>query len=272
MKFPYLHYSVYKTCPLAYKWRFVEKIKVIPDKRNAFIGILLAKVVETFYREKWWREKDIITRMQKATVNFSRQIIESENIRFKDEELNQWMVVATETLPKIVKVIRSEKLIGSTDKNINDENLAEYEVEVKHGEDALQARPDLIIRRNEMITLLDGKGGKTIGKYVDNDQLYFYCIPVKKLYNRLPHRMGFWWFRHEQIVWLPITNDLVVQILVKIDAALAGIKERKFDPTPGPHCRLCDFKDICIEGQTFLSKRHIQAIVDVPDNFGPVGW
>jgi len=274
MKLPYLLYSSYRTCPLQYKFKFVERpdVFISIDKRNAFIGILLAKLVERFYRERWWEEKDIVARMQKVIPLISQQITDIDRIKWNPGEHFEWLKIAHETVPKILKMIRAEKLLGNPGVHPSDENLVEFEVEIPFEGDDLQARIDLLIKRADVITLLDGKGGKTVGKYVDPDQLYFYCLGVKQVFGRLPHRMGFWWFRHDRIVWFPVTNDLVDELLVKVRNVLAGIKGGRFDPTPNQACRLCDYRIVCDPGQRFIAARGKVALVDIPNNYGEVSF
>jgi hypothetical protein len=269
MDFPYLHYSVYKNCGLQYKWRFIEKppFRVYFDRRYAFLGLLLAKLVERFYLEKWWKEKDPVTRMRKALPIVSSLIIDGERLNFSAEELKEWLIVAHDTLPLIVETIKAEKLLS-------DELYVEREEQVAFGEkDQLQMRPDLIVVRKEVITMLDGKGGKTIGRYTDNDQLYFYAGIYKKLNNRLPHRLGFWWFRHGKIVWLPVSNEAVDVVLTQARIFIDCIEEKRFEATPGQHCRLCDYRIGCDEGQKFIAERHRVCDAEIPEgNFGEVSF
>ena len=46
----------------------------------------------------------------------------------------------------------------------------------------------------------------------------------------------------EELTWDGGTKN---QAIERIQTALAGIKSGGFDPSPGPHCRFCDFQDLC---------------------------
>jgi CRISPR/Cas system-associated exonuclease Cas4 (RecB family) len=272
VKFPYLYFSVYKTCPLQYKWKFVQRPDIfIPyEKKNAFIGILLAKLVEEFYRNHWWQEPEVTQRMLDRIPLLASSITTAENIKWWPDEKEGWITVANETVPAIIRIIKEEQLIGNPAKDPKDENLVEFETEWPLEGDELQMRPDLIVRRSNLITLLDGKGGKTVGRYVDKDQLLFYSLAVEKLYNQLPHRMGFWWFRHARVVWYPVLRSEVDALLNRVLNAIRGVKEGKFEPTPSASCRLCDFRSICETGTKYINGKHIVAPVDIPSNFGEV--
>lgn len=275
MKFSYLNYEVYKKCPLQYKWRFVEKpdLKIIFNKKNAFIGFVLQKIVERFYKEKWWQRKDLKDTWRNSIPVVAMQFTDSERIQWNTGELEEWLRVAHDSVDSILKVIREEKLIADPSKNKMDENLVEHEIELPlNSEDALQGRPDFLIRRNDIVTLLDGKGGKTVGKYVDKDQLHYYSGLAKHVLGRLPHRAGFWWFRHAVIKWYPITHDVVDGVQETAKRFISLIKEKKFDATPGQHCRFCDYRIICETGQTHMNRNHIHADVDIPNNFGEVSF
>lgn len=269
MDFAYLHYKVYKDCPLKYMWSFVKKpdFWVTFDRRYAFLGLVQAKLVERFYLEKWWQEKDPIARMRKALPIVSQQYLDADKLNFREDELKDWLNIIHDAIPVIIQTVKSEKLLSN-------ELYVEREEEMPFGEsDKLQSKPDLIIIRHEIITMIDGKGGKTIGRYVDNDQLYFYSGIARKTLGRLPHRVGFWWFRHGKIVWLPLSNEIVDEVLTKARLFIDGIKAGQFDPTPGQHCRLCDYRVGCSTGQKFIADRHRMCDADIPEgNFGEVSF
>jgi CRISPR/Cas system-associated exonuclease Cas4 (RecB family) len=269
MDFPYLKYSVYKTCPLQYFWRFIQNppFRVFFDRRYAFLGLVLAKIVERFYLEKWWDEPDPIARMRKALPLVSQQFIDADKLNFRPEELRDWLTIAHETFPLILGTIKAEKLLS-------DELYVEREEEIAFGDsDKLQMRPDLIIVRKGITTLLDGKGGKTVGRYVDDDQLIFYAGIWRELNGRIPHRVGFWWFRHGKIVWLKVSNEEVDRVLVNARKFIDCIEEKQFEPSPGQHCRLCDYRVGCDAGQRFIAERHKVCDAEIPEgNFGEVSF
>jgi hypothetical protein len=39
---------------------------------------------------------------------------------------------------------------------------------------------------------------------------------------------------------------------VRVVEALQGIADRRFEPTPGPQCRWCDFLSFCDAGRAYL--------------------
>lgn len=269
MELSYLHYSVYKTCPLQYKWKFVEKppFHYRWDKRNAFIGLVLQMLVVRFYLEKWWQEKDPLLRMRQAISITMQQFMTADNIYFTDQEIEKWKQIAWDACEMIIGVIKAEKLLTDT-------LYVEREEEIPFGEDKLQAKPDLVIVfKSGFIILLDGKGGGTVGKYVDDDQLYFYCIVIEKVYGKLPNRIGWWWYRHGKVVWKPLTLQHVLAVENKARSIIDGIKAKQFEATPGDHCRLCDFRVGCKPGQMYLDNKHPVCDVELPEgNYGEVGF
>lgn len=269
MELNYLKYASYKTCPLQYKWRFVQKptFWVRWDRTNAFIGLLLMKLVERFYQEKWWSLPDCVERMRKAIPTTTIQILAAEKIYLSDEIREKWNQVAHDTVPTIVNAIREYKFL-SDDMYVE----REEEVPLSGTEDVLQLRPDFVIFREAEYTLLDGKGGSTVGRYVDNDQLYFYAGALESIYKRLPDRLGFWWFRHGKLVLIPITPEHVETVRDKARGYVAGIKAGLFEAKPGSHCRLCDYRVGCDKGKEFLESKVKIDPVEIPGNFGEVGF
>lgn len=270
MNLSYLFYSTYKKCPAQYRWSFVDKPPVFVPRnmRYAFLGLVMQRLVELFYINHWWTAKEgPITRMRIALPSISQQTLESNNIEMTTHELEEWMKIIHDTVPRIIEVVKREKFLS-------EECYVEREEEVPLGDDKLWMKPDLIVIRKGVTTLLDGKGGKTVGRYIDPDQLIFYALAVEKVWGRLPHRIGFWWYRHSRVVWYPKLLNHVEMDRVRTNARnyIDGIKVGKFEPTPGQHCRLCDHRIHCEVGQKFIEERHRNAEVFIPDNFSEVDF
>lgn len=234
--------------------------------RNAFIGLVLQKLVERFYLEQWWKEPDPVNRFKLSVFSTCQHYIDTEKLNFTPEERSHWMNIANEAAPVIVAAIRAFKLLS-------EEVYVEREEEVPFGEDKLQFRPDLVVMRDGEYTLLDGKGGGTYGRYVDNDQLYFYAGGLETVFKRLPDRLGFWWYRFGKIKWIKVNPEAVEEVRDRIHSVLTGIKKEQFSPAPGPHCRLCDYRVGCQKGKEFLDSRvRIADPVEIPGNFSEVGF
>jgi hypothetical protein len=273
MELHYLGFSIYRTCPLQYKWRFVAKppFEFKIDMRNAFIGLAIQRLVEYFYQKKWWKATDPIETMRDHIPTVFAEFIDGKKIWFTPEEVTKWTQVAYDTIPMIVSMIKAERLLST-------EVFVEQNGEIPLGEDKLWLRPDLVVverpaKGETFITMLDGKAGKTVGKYVDVDQLFFYAGWSRYVLGKLPDRLGFWWYRHSKINWFPVTDKAVDDVQTRARIYIAGIKAGKFAPTPGEHCRFCDYFSGCPEGQAhrFTQQESQLADVIIPEN-GEVGF
>lgn len=249
----YSQLALYRTCPLKFYWARVDPKpeSQIRDQSKAFIGILLGEVLARFYLEQWWREPHMLAERMVATIYpLGYAISQREGITWAHtRDFDHWIQVATETIPKVLDVIRTEQLLGT-------EVCIEYGMTVPVGNgDDVHGRIDfLFVLRDGRLILLDGKGGGSIGKFASADQLRLYALGVlaDPKFHRLPDKVGFWWFRHGKIVWKKFTNDTLRTFVGGVQATIAAVRAKHFEPTPGPMCAYCEFRPGCTAGQEYL--------------------
>lgn len=249
----YSQLSLYLTCPLKFYWARVDPQpeSQIRDQSKAFIGILLGEVLARFYLEQWWRDPHLLAeRMVSMLYPLGYAISQREGIVWKHtRDLDHWIQVAAETVPKVLQIIRDHQLIGT-------EVCVEYGMTVPVGNgDKIHGRIDLLfVLRDGSLILLDGKGGGSIGKFASADQLRLYALGVlaDPKFRRLPDKVGFWWFRHGKIVWKKFTDATLLKFVEGVQGTIARVRAKHFEPTPGSHCSYCDFRAGCGAGQEFL--------------------
>lgn len=238
----------YGKCPLMYKNKHVDERPADRDFKNAFVGGVLSRVVDGFYKQKMWKlGDDAADAMEELIPAAAAAVMAKDKILWLPEEEPLYLSRAAAMIPTILTTIKAEKLIGEITKT-------EHEMVIPLGEHVLHGRGDLIFQRQALLTVLDGKSGGTIGKYTDTDQLRFYAMAVKAdpLFKRLPDRVGFWWYKHGKISWKKITPKSLAALWDKIVVTVDQIVKGNFAPTPGKVCKLCDYKVSCTEGQAFL--------------------
>lgn len=243
----------YLECPLRFYWVRIDKQPEAQtkDQTRAFIGILLGELLARFYLEQWWRQPEgLEQRMTALLVPLAHTIGEREAIVWKDPgDLTKWLGVAAETIPKMLDVIRTERLLGTS-------VAVEYGMTVPVGNgDRIHGRIDtLLVRPDRTLILIDGKGGGSIGKYAHADQLRLYALGVlaDPAFRRLPDKVGFWWFRHGKIVWKQFTEATLLKFVSGVQQTIARIRAKDFEPTPGGQCRYCEFRLKCGAGQQYL--------------------
>jgi hypothetical protein len=267
----YSQLATYLDCPLRFYWLRIEPQpeSKIRDQSKAFIGILLGELLARFYLEQWWRQSEglqqrMIAQLHTLAVTISTR---EEIVWANPGDLSKWIVVAAETIPKILTVLRDEQLLGPF-------VAVEYGMTVPVGNgDRVHGRIDILIERaNGDTILLDGKGGGTIGKFASTDQLRLYALGVlaDPRFRRLPTKVGFWWFRHGKIVWKQFTPATLLKFVTGVQQTIARIRAKDFEPTPGGQCRYCEFRLKCGAGQQYLWTEKFTTKWATDDNHGSV--
>lgn len=255
----------FKKCPKLYRLKS-ERRPIPPEReKKTFVGTILGSVIEQFYKERWWREPaSVEARMVAYGIERAVGRTERKKIDWLPSEWQAVLDAIHETVPKIIAVIKQERLLGVR-------NEAEYEgvvlVEDNHGaEHTVHGRIDLlIVYANGDMVLLDAKAGKSLGKFVDTDQLRLYCLMIHRMFGHYPKRVGFWWLRFGKIVWKRVSAKTLAKFKSGVANTLTDIVLDKNTPTPGSHCRYCDFYAECDEGKQYLfDKEASKCPLDIP--------
>ena len=263
MDISYSDLKAYWTCPLKFKHR-VTGTPVPPGReKRSFIGHLLMRVAEAFYKDEWWRHPaTIYAQARAALVPLGYEITKQYQIDWAPQEFEAWIDLARMAVISMIDTVKTERLLGIR-------NLTEVEATIKVGEHTVHGRFDfLIISKDWEVTLLDGKGGSR--SYSDLDQLRLYTTMVPGLVGKPANRVGFWYFQHGEVVWKKITDKDRAKVLDKTRSALSGICSKSFLASPSPKCRLCDWKHLCPEGQAYLVAKAGDDSIDLPVGQGEV--
>jgi len=267
----YMKYSAYKTCPGMYRFKWVDRpaISMVPDYRNAWIGFTVQKIVETYYLEKWYlKGREALPLMLSLVRPVGEYFIRDKKIIWSREAENNWFVIAAATIPVVLETLLKEVFYSS---DCRPELLLNF----MHGVDKIWGKLDLVFfdgENNSRMTLLDGKAGGTVGKNVDKDQLLYYAWCLQRTLGRLPDRVGFWWYRHDEVKWIRSDQLVVDDVVRKVDTTIAGIKASRFPYTPSSSCRYCDFRSICNAGQKYLAGKKKDLPLVIPGNLGSVSF
>lgn len=307
----YLSYSswkLFRSCPRAYMFRHVEKpVLEAPDNKiNSLFGTTVGNLFETFYKERLWRCDDpiaeLLARADKALDDAILRERESAagDARKLGANPEQWHAAAVwwdepkpriklnytsreavlvdvqEAIPNGVEIIRHHRLIG---KGIGAEVVLDSDFDAHR----LLGRADFIILRRPLPeddhVILDGKGSKWRGQYVDFAQLRWYSLLQRRRTGTTPHRVGFVYWRSppsEAMDWEEITDkvldDLQAVVMKDVERIEAGalqvsvaktkatperrleLIQHHFPVYPGPGCRLCSYVPVCKSGQIMVSQ------------------
>jgi hypothetical protein len=299
----------YENCPQQFLWSKgwgeidvgggPGKKKPLPvkiSKHHQMMGTAIQGVIEQFYNRKLWleyRNKPEHLK-QYLLTEMSNQIQLGLSSFYVDTRLAPLDEI-TETIKNGIfgyfNTMRMNHFLGE---------YSEAEVDMvcyvdKHT--PIGGRADLIIRRQDTgITILDGKnskrykGGKT---YTDPDQLRWYALTFKLSYNKLPDRLGFFYYRYpygtpildkdgvdtgeieQGVEWVSYTEDDLKGLGDRAVKASWGIKDEKFDPNPVPsYCKFCDYETVCpqrLQQKANNSKERKPKII-IPDGFSELSF
>ena len=219
------------------------------------MGIVIAKVTETFYNDELWREPaGLVYRLKELTrreftFEIAQHYIDPRMAPPREEMLQ----ICIDGVTGFVGTVKHNRLVGPYARSEVD--LVAYVNKYT----PIGGRADYIIRREDTgITILDGKNSVHKGRYTDPDQLRWYALCFYLAHNVSPDRIGFVYFRypygtHKEdgtedagVDWVDFTKEDLQGLAQRAAEARKGMHKEKFDPVPVPSkCRLCDYEDVC---------------------------
>lgn len=248
--FSYSKFSLYKECPLKYKFRYIDKIKEKPKSFFVF-GEIVHSVLEYFFSKLPPPPfEELIELIEKKWEMLDQ---EKKNL-FSDEDKIE------KIKEKIRNVIRNFYIKHKDNKEIP--FLLEYNSNVFIDGIVTQVVVDKIEYKGDgKILIVDYKTGKKdLNRSMD--QLYFYqkvCekdeFLVKKLNekyrenykNILVNNIVYYYVESlNEMVYKRATDDEINSFWDRVLKAVDDIKSKKFDPKPNQlSCSYCDYKFIC---------------------------
>jgi RecB family exonuclease len=118
---------------------------------------------------------------------------------------------------------------------------------MKFGDVVLKGRIDRIDRFEDGIEIIDYKTGspKTELSKEDKEQLFLYQLAARDVLDLVPKKLTYHYLTDNSRVSFLGTDDQLLDLQESIVERVQTIRSSVFDPSPGFHCRFCDFSDIC---------------------------
>jgi len=118
---------------------------------------------------------------------------------------------------------------------------------LKLGDDIIKGTVDRVDKTDEGIEIIDYKTGKSKDRLTadDKDQLLIYQIALNAIFKKLPEKLTFYYLNNNKKMSFTSTEKERKELKEKLKEKIQAIKESDFSPTPGWHCKTCDFKDVC---------------------------
>lgn len=287
----YLSYSGYKkliTCLFAYWHEYINKTPKdgVDDRLGSIYGSVSGILFEDFYVLRMWanprpqeallaRVESTVDKVIKKETSKGGVLVwkgpEAEGLNPKALYTNREELIADvrDTVPRGLRIIRQHRLLGPrTD--------AEFKLDLEFEGHVLAGRADFIIHRlkpDDDLLIVDGKGSKHRGKYVDPTQLFWYAMlfwlqSMKQGSPRLPDKLAFlfWKFNpDESMDWLDVSESDVSDLLESTQEAIRKIEGLKkmllpnapvdavrgvFTPNASEEsCRFCPYASKCPPGE-----------------------
>jgi hypothetical protein len=270
----YLSYSGYKAyvqCPLSYWYKYVGKVAPpTPDNKvNSLYGSAVGTIFEILYRDKLWKQpKNVLDALLDLIEPTIDQIMVAESRKgvygwdLEDSNYASKEDVAQDVREGVINgldTIKRNRFVGPFME-------AEMVLDVDREGYKIAGRADFVIQRVEPfndLVILDGKGSKHRGKYVDGTQLRWYAMLYKMRFGKAPDALGFvyWRFKNDKALdWEPFDvhglDQLHENVIKTMDTMAEGNRVLGGDRPisgKGPYqtlpekglCRLCSHRIIC---------------------------
>ncbi len=125
----------------------------------------------------------------------------------------------------------------------------EKEFSLKIGEHTLKGTIDRIDETEDGIEIIDYKTGKPKTEDdLDSDakrQLLIYQIAVSRLFGLTPMKLTYHYLKDGTTASFIGNEKQLTKLEAGIEETFGRIKSGNFAPTPGRHCKFCDFREIC---------------------------
>jgi len=252
----YLSYSgrkTYLTCPKQYENKYVLKTKIPRDPKNSLFGSAIGKVFEWFYNRSLWKLSDPTTECLNAIPDAIEQVCRKE--KFSIDENRQFISELrgklNEFIPHGVETIRKNQLLSANSRAEVDLSIVSHSKEFGLSVNIGGYSDFIHTNDNKNFWILDGKASKYRDQYIDPQQLIWYAVQWYLKYQISPSRLGFiyWSFPDNPIDWIEFDEDSLRKNHRATFVVAGNILNNNFPVKVSKECKLCDFKDICPEGQ-----------------------
>lgn len=246
MRISYHTYEDYIECPYRFKLKHIDRVPpTVPvDEYHTMYGRLIGKFFEMY--SNVWRFK--------TPYLFPEHIRERMNILFDG-------LIATHTINWRRGTRNKEEIIDQacTDAHtimespslnyfLNSKSEVSMEVKLQSGH-KITGRPDFIHQDAKSGTplILDGKGSKKKGKYISDEQLYYYALLYYLTYNEIP-QLGFFYYRYNEFIPIDFTENDLKDFRAKVSLSIKGMFGGEYPATAkNKVCQYCDYNNSCAD-------------------------
>lgn len=292
----YLSYSGWKkheTCGFAYWNEYVNRTKTdtVDDRLGSVFGSVTGRLFEEFYVGKMWRSPQPQADLMAKVDPIIAEVLKKETSPWKDRpggvllwkgegpgqnpkamytDVKELAADVRDAVARGIRIIRQYRLVGPRAD-------AEYKLDYRTPEGIMLAgRADFIVQRvkpYDDLVIVDGKGSRHRGKYVDPKQLQWYAMLFRRhalksgAAKQLPDKLAFLFWRSdpdESMDWLDISEEEADELYEHAVETVKDIKAKEkrllpvatvdrargvFTPKANEqNCRFCPYASVCPPG------------------------
>jgi putative RecB family exonuclease len=227
--------DLYEFCPFAYQYRYVERIPV-PFAARLVVGAIVHAVLKSFFE-----------RLRDGLRAGSAEL-RALHAAYWDNAPR----LTPETHPDIWQAGR-DLLEGFWTANCDDLGRPVLlEARFRTRFDAADAHTvegviDRVDAGDEGTEIIDYKSGAAPTQLTQRHrtQLHTYALAVEREFGLRPQRLTAYFLRDNRAISIPPDDAFATRVAARFRQAAGRIEAEVYDPTPGPHCAHCDYKDRC---------------------------
>ncbi len=249
MRISYSALNTYQTCPLKYKFQYIDKIRT-PKSKEAVFGTLIHSTLN-FVHTPGILSPTMDQALDHFSKNWNSDVFESE------QEERAAFSQGVEIIRRYYK-----------DNDISKVNIVALEspFQIKLGEDVVSGIIDRIDRTDDGYEIIDYKTSKKMPpqERIDNDvQLTIYLEAFLVRYpeerkNLDKIKVSLYFVKHGVKLTSTRTEEQLNDVEDMFLEAIESIESSEFEPVLNPLCDWCDFQDRCpMQKHKFKEKRKI---------------
>jgi DNA helicase-2/ATP-dependent DNA helicase PcrA len=252
--FSFTQFYAFKNCPLQYKFAHLLKIprpgspslsfgKTIHNTLYQFLNSITEQKFQDNLFSLPQKESKEKKEIEKLLFKIYKNCWIDEWYQTKEQKEDYW-ALGKDVLRKFLKdFLESNPKIKFIDKK----PALEVEFYLKIGDNTIKGKIDRIDELKEGIEIIDYKTGKTKTKLKEDekDQLLIYQLAAERVLGLKPLKLTFYYLEEGKKISFIADPKTKESFPKKIEETIENIKKSEFLPTPGWHCKYCDFKDIC---------------------------
>ncbi len=244
--------KAYETCPWQYRFAFVLQVPC-PGKPSFSFGKTIHNTLFEFFRRikegsdttqaGLFDESEKKSGTKKGSIPSVEELLEIYESKWIDDwyyskkQKQEYRTKGKQALKEFYKI---------HEENWPDVQMLEKGFTIPVGDYSIKGAIDRVDKTESGIEILDYKTGQYPKKgKKDAEQLYIYALALQDILGELPSALTYYYVEENKPLSVDVTEKDTAQVIEWIEQLGAAIHTADFTPTPGFHCKYCDYRDIC---------------------------